>query len=57
MTRSIDAMRRAGIYCVDDTDPSTLAVLDDDIRHDYPRLQAYVGAAADRHGGLLIWMR
>ena len=50
-------MRRACIYCVDDTDPSTLAVLDDDIRHDYPRLQAYVGAAADRHGGLLIWMQ
>lgn len=48
------AMQRLGIYCAEDA--GARDELEEDVAHYFPQLQTYVGEAATKGCGLLIWM-
>jgi len=58
LTKRIDmtAMQRLGIYCAEDDDDGSRDELAEDVAHYLPQLQSYVGDAAKKGHGLLIWM-
>ena len=58
LQRRIDLrrMRALGIYCCDDADAGSAEEIGGDVALYFPRLQAFVGAAAETGNGLLMWL-
>jgi hypothetical protein len=50
-------MAALGVYCCDDPDDEgSIEELNDDIQHYFPQLQTFVGAAAKKGQGMLVWL-